>query len=157
MRSGGDPCGEIFAKNGFCRCVRGMVRGKEKGLAVVFPQVPEIFGAPGAIRTHGLWLRRPTLYPTELRAHTCLSRQRACRCQALPLPASGASRLSPENGPCPSSGRDAARHHGRPAPFRDSLLVLRYTFFPRFGAPPNKENNHEPDPLVRPFGLQYQL
>ena len=30
-------------------------------------------------------------------------------------------------------------------------------FFPRFGAPPNKENDHEPDPLVRPFGLQYQL
>ena len=27
------------------------------------------FGAPGEIRTHGLWLRRPTLYPTELRAH----------------------------------------------------------------------------------------
>ena len=26
-------------------------------------------GAPGAIRTRGLWLRRPTLYPTELRAH----------------------------------------------------------------------------------------
>src|SRR5512144_2294738 len=27
------------------------------------------YGAPGAIRTRGLWLRRPTLYPTELRAH----------------------------------------------------------------------------------------
>ena len=26
-------------------------------------------GAPGAIRTHGLSLRRRTLYPTELRAH----------------------------------------------------------------------------------------
>ena len=25
-------------------------------------------GAPGAIRTRGLWLRRPTLYPAELRA-----------------------------------------------------------------------------------------
>ncbi len=27
-------------------------------------------GAPGAIRTRGLWLRRPTLYPAELRAQT---------------------------------------------------------------------------------------
>ena len=27
-----------------------------------------VSGAPGATRTHGLWLRRPTLYPTELRA-----------------------------------------------------------------------------------------
>ena len=27
-----------------------------------------MFGAPGEIRTHDLWLRRPTLYPTELRA-----------------------------------------------------------------------------------------
>ncbi len=26
-------------------------------------------GAPGGSRTHDLWLRRPTLYPTELRAH----------------------------------------------------------------------------------------
>ena len=26
-------------------------------------------GVPGAIRTHDLWLRKPTLYPAELRAH----------------------------------------------------------------------------------------
>ena len=26
-------------------------------------------GAPGAIRTRDLWLRKPTLYPAELRAH----------------------------------------------------------------------------------------
>lgn len=25
-------------------------------------------GAPGGSRTHDLWLRKPTLYPTELRA-----------------------------------------------------------------------------------------
>ena len=30
-------------------------------------------GALGEIRTHGLWLRRPTLYPTELRAHKNIS------------------------------------------------------------------------------------
>ncbi len=29
----------------------------------------ERIGAPGEIRTHDLWLRRPALYPTELRAH----------------------------------------------------------------------------------------
>ena len=40
-------------------------------------------GAPGAIRTHGLWLRRPTLYPTELRAHKiCLDMPTRPRCQA---------------------------------------------------------------------------
>ena len=27
-------------------------------------------GAPGATRTRDLWFRRPTLYPTELQAHT---------------------------------------------------------------------------------------
>src|SRR5574341_1982165 len=34
-----------------------------------------IFGAPGAIRTRGLWLRRPTLYPAELRAHKNFDRR----------------------------------------------------------------------------------
>ena len=28
-----------------------------------------VFGAPGGIRTHGLPLRRRSLYPTELRVH----------------------------------------------------------------------------------------
>jgi hypothetical protein len=28
--------------------------------------------APGRIRTCGLWLRRPTLYPAELRAHVTI-------------------------------------------------------------------------------------
>lgn len=27
------------------------------------------FGEPGASRTRDLWLRKPTLYPAELRAH----------------------------------------------------------------------------------------
>ena len=27
------------------------------------------FGAPGRIRTCGLWIRNPTLYPAELRVH----------------------------------------------------------------------------------------
>ena len=31
---------------------------------------PERVGAPGRIRTCGLWLRRPTLYPAELRARS---------------------------------------------------------------------------------------
>src|SRR5580658_9397861 len=34
-----------------------------------FPKDSGICGAPGWIRTSGLWLRRPTLYPAELRAH----------------------------------------------------------------------------------------
>ena len=33
------------------------------------PQVPSENGAPDRIRTCGLRLRRPTLYPAELRAH----------------------------------------------------------------------------------------
>ncbi len=32
------------------------------------PSLLDLTGAPGAIRTHDLWLRRPTLYPAELRA-----------------------------------------------------------------------------------------
>jgi hypothetical protein len=31
--------------------------------------IRSFYGAPGGIRTHDLWLRRPTLYPAELRAH----------------------------------------------------------------------------------------
>lgn len=89
MRSGVYPCGDISSQNRFFRPVRGIIQWNKKGLATSLLQVLEICGAPGAIRTHGLWLRRPTLYPTELRAHTSLSRQRACRCQALPLPAPG--------------------------------------------------------------------
>ena len=30
------------------------------------------YGTLGAIRTHDLWLRKPTLYPAELRVHTQL-------------------------------------------------------------------------------------
>ncbi len=32
------------------------------------PPLPQGHGGRGGIRTHDLWLRRPTLYPTELRA-----------------------------------------------------------------------------------------
>ncbi len=35
------------------------------------------YGMPDAIRTHGLWSRSPTLYPSELRAHMC--GRRLCR------------------------------------------------------------------------------
>ncbi len=40
-------------------------------LAGVFhlAQPGQFNGALGGIRTHDLWLRRPTLYPAELRAH----------------------------------------------------------------------------------------
>ena len=31
------------------------------------------FGTPGAIRTHDLWYRKPTLYPAELRVHSVTS------------------------------------------------------------------------------------
>ena len=29
-----------------------------------------LIGTPGTIRTYDLWLRKPTLYPAELRVHT---------------------------------------------------------------------------------------
>ena len=35
----------------------------------VLPTFPPGYGTPERIRTFDLWLRRPTLYPTELRAH----------------------------------------------------------------------------------------
>ncbi len=35
---------------------------------------------PGAIRTHGLLLRRETLYPAELRAHSSVSYGRGKAC-----------------------------------------------------------------------------
>ena len=47
-----DPCGRAHG--------RAPPRDRSRRL--------QIFGAPGAIRTHDLWLRRPTLYPAELRA-----------------------------------------------------------------------------------------
>ena len=34
------------------------------------PHMQGFLGAPGATRTRDLWFRRPTLYPTELQAHT---------------------------------------------------------------------------------------
>lgn len=37
----------------------------------------DILGAPGRIRTCDLWLRRPTLYPTELRAPCSTTWRRA--------------------------------------------------------------------------------
>src|SRR5216683_5318143 len=43
---------------------------------------PGVNGAPGWSRTSGLWLRRPTLYPTELRA-------RGVAVPRSPTPASG--------------------------------------------------------------------
>ena len=32
-------------------------------------------GAPDTIRTYGLWLRKPTLYPAELRVRICTHKQ----------------------------------------------------------------------------------
>ena len=39
----------------------------QKGPDLIGPTPFQNFGAPGAIRTHGLSLRRRSLYPTELR------------------------------------------------------------------------------------------
>lgn len=43
--------------------------GTEKICGVMPEMASGQNGAPGGIRTHGLWLRKPTLYPTELQAH----------------------------------------------------------------------------------------
>ena len=40
-------------------------KGKKEGFLV---KTPERNGERSGIRTHDLWLRRPTLYPAELRA-----------------------------------------------------------------------------------------
>lgn len=39
------------------------------GVLGIFLRLFFLAGAPDKIRTCGLWLRRPTLYPAELRAH----------------------------------------------------------------------------------------
>ena len=45
----------------------GAGRAREAGEGIA--RLCAMAGAPDRIRTCGLWLRRPTLYPTELRAH----------------------------------------------------------------------------------------
>ena len=80
-------------------------------------------GAPGRIRTCDLWLRRPTLYPAELRARErdrrCVWRRMtreahtACRSQPEPGPKSGDPRSGAEPKPGPeSAGRRLARPAG---------------------------------------------
>jgi hypothetical protein len=41
---------------------------KEKEAEILMESAFSFYGAPGGSRTHDLWLRKPTLYPTELRA-----------------------------------------------------------------------------------------
>ena len=41
---------------------------KDKLVHTILP-FPVFTGAPGGSRTHDPWLRKPILYPTELRAH----------------------------------------------------------------------------------------
>ena len=57
---------EGFSPKG--RALLGIVWGTKKALTEKSRQVPEITGGRGGIRTRGLWLRRPTLYPAELPA-----------------------------------------------------------------------------------------
>ena len=47
----------------------------ERGWVIVnaYPLRDGVNGAPGWSRTSGLWLRRPTLYPAELRARGALT------------------------------------------------------------------------------------
>ena len=40
-------------------------------------------GAPGGSRTHDLWLRKPTLYPAELRAQLTSALYQTIACHAL--------------------------------------------------------------------------
>lgn len=79
-------------------------RGAKKERLCDRQQAPEISGASGEIRTHGLLLRRQTLYPTELRTHaehstkefpaplsTCARKRlkgaaQSCRNRDFPLP-----------------------------------------------------------------------
>src|SRR3990172_11259803 len=82
--------------------------------------------APGGIRTHDLWLRRPTLYPAEL-----LARHRGGR-GGHSGPMDRCSRELPSVGPsCPSvrlrgqSGR-VDLNHRPPGPEPGALTGLRY-------------------------------
>ena len=69
-------------------------KATKKAASFLQPTACILDGALGEIRTHGLWLRRPTLYPTELRAHKNIS-DMLCDggCQGQPpMPAATASR-----------------------------------------------------------------
>ena len=66
--------------------LRRAARHKENSTQALYPSALFSYGAPGAIRTHGLWLRRPTLYPAELRAHKiCLDMPTRLCCQGRSL------------------------------------------------------------------------
>ncbi len=43
------------------------------------------FGTPGKIRTYDLWLRKPALYPAELRVHTAFRKGRNKKYNVLSL------------------------------------------------------------------------
>ena len=45
------------------------LRGRRSNQLSYWPE--NHFGTPGKIRTYDLWLRKPTLYPAELRVHKC--------------------------------------------------------------------------------------
>ena len=51
---------------------RFKLRQKVKKKPLVSTKQAVLHGTPGAIRTHGLWSRSPTLYPAELRAQMCI-------------------------------------------------------------------------------------
>jgi hypothetical protein len=52
----------------FARLSHDLRRTRRSKRPATFFRICCLSGAPGRIRTCGLWLRRPTLYPAELRA-----------------------------------------------------------------------------------------
>src|SRR5437667_5514683 len=72
-------------------------------------------GAPGRSRTCGLWLRRPTLYPTELRARVDILR--GCAPGFHPSPPS-----VPEN--VPGAGRVSLPGHLPEVGRRDDVVAV---------------------------------
>ena len=84
--------GNIHSRPPLRKMVAIRSQNKKQVTPVLWCNLLNLFGAPGVIRTHGLWLRRPTLYPTELRAHKmCLDMLCPCLCQGVPAHGAGQS------------------------------------------------------------------
>src|SRR6185295_3489156 len=80
-------------------------------------------GAPGRIRTCGLWLRRPTLYPAELRALRSFAVVRSAQCQTS-IVKNQRPRTSPSTfDPCPLTL--IAKRSGAPGRTRTCGLLVR--------------------------------
>src|SRR5260221_2096867 len=83
-----------------------------KSRVIVF--MVSLFGAPGVIRTRDRRIRNPMLYPTELQAPPCITKEFPSGCH--PVPATAGSEDRSRQTKRPATGVEARR--GRFVPLR---------------------------------------